>query len=118
MPIVLENIDVWNKSVQLAKDIRKLCKENNNLKNDYGMKDQIQRSATSIASNIAEGKDRNSDKDFIRFLTIARWSTSELKTQLYIIQDDIDSTQFTHLLKEITDIHKMINWFIKSILKQ
>ena len=72
MPTILENIDVWNKAVRLAKDIRILCKENNNLKNDYGMRDQIQRSATSIASNIAEGKDRNSDKEFIRFLTIAR----------------------------------------------
>lgn len=118
MPTILENIDVWNKAVGLAKDIRKLCKENNNLKNDYGIKDQIQRSATIIASNIAEGKDRNSDKDFIRFLTIARWSTSELKTQLYIIQDDIDPILFNKLLEETTTIHKMINWLIKTITKQ
>ena len=104
--------------MRLAKDIRILCKENSNLKNDYGMRDQIQRSATSIASNIAEGKDRNSDKEFIRFLTIARWSTSELKTQLYIIQDDIDSNIFKRLLEETNAIHKMINWFIKTITKQ
>ncbi len=118
MPIVLENIEVWKKAVQLAKDIRKLCKENSNLKNDYGMRDQLQRSATSIASNIAEGKDRNSDKDFLRFLTIARWSVSELKTQLYIIQDDIDAKTFERFLQEIIHIHKMINWFIKTIIKQ
>ena len=115
MPIILENIEVWNKAVQLAKDIRKLWKENDNLKNDFGMRDQLQRSATSIASNIAEGKDRNSDKDFLRFLAIARWSTSELKTQLYILSDDIDSITFKKLLQEITIIHKMINWFIKTL---
>lgn len=115
MPIILENIEVWNKAVQLAKDIRKLCKENNNLKNDFGMRDQLQRSATSIASNIAEGKDRNSDKDFLKFLTIARWSTSELKTQLYIVCDEIDSIIFQKLLQEITNIHKMLNWFIKTL---
>ena len=118
MPIILENIEVWKKSVQLAKDIRKLCKENVNLKNDYGIRDQLQRSATSIASNIAEGKDRNSDKDFLKFLTIARWSTSELKTQLYIIQDEISPSIFQKTLQEITDIHKMINGLIKAIRKE
>ena len=115
MPIILENIEVWNKAVQLAKDIRKLCKENINLKNDFGMKDQLQRSATSIASNIAEGKDRNSDKDFTKFLTIARWSASELKTQLYIVCDEIDPITYKKLPQEITDIHKMIHWFIKTL---
>jgi hypothetical protein len=54
MPMILENLDVRKRSVDLAKNIRKLCKDNSYLKNDYGMKDQIQRSATSIASNIAE----------------------------------------------------------------
>lgn len=117
MPTVLENIEVWKKAVQLAKEIRKFCKENKNLKNDYGMRDQLQRSAASIASNIAEGKDRNSDKEFIRYLVIARWSASELKTQLYIIQDDIPSPEFDHFINEIVNIHKMLNWFIKTILK-
>jgi len=117
MPTTLESIEVRKKAVQLAKDIRKLCKENPNLKNDFWMKDQIQRSSTSVASNIAEGKDRNSDKEFIRYLAIARWSSSELKTQLYVIQDDIDKHVFESLLKEITDIHKMINGFIKTIQK-
>lgn len=115
MPTVLENINVWNKAVCLAKDVRRLCKDNCILKNDYGMRDQLQRSATSIASNIAEGKDRNSDKEFIRFLTIARWSTSELKTQLYIVSDDIDPMTFKKLLQEIVVVHKMINWFIKTL---
>lgn len=117
MPTILENIAVWKRAVTLAKDIRKLCKENTHLVNDYWMRDQIQRSATSIASNIAEWNDRNSDKEFIRYLIIARGSTSELKTQLYIIEDDINKITFDKLLKEIIEIHKMLNGLIKAIQK-
>jgi hypothetical protein len=51
---ILENIEVWKKSVQLGKDIYSICRSNSHIKNDYGIRDQIQRSAVSIASNIAE----------------------------------------------------------------
>ena len=71
MPI-LENIEVWKKAVQLAKDIYVVCKNNSQIKSDYGIRDQLQRSVVSIASNIAEGNDRETDKEFIRFLYIAR----------------------------------------------
>lgn len=54
----IENLAVWNKSVLFAKDIYKLCEDNICLKNNFGLRDQIQRSAVSIASNIAEGADR------------------------------------------------------------
>lgn len=117
MPTILENIDVWKRAVALAKDIRKICRDNQYLKNDFGMRDQIQRAATSIASNIAEWNDRHSDKEFIRYLVIARWSASELKTQLYIIEDDIDKNVFEKLLNEVVGIHKMLNGFIKTLQK-
>jgi len=87
------------------------------LKNDFGMRDQIQRASTSIASNIAEWNDRHSDKEFIRYLVIARGSVSELKTQLYIIEEDISKETFEELLKEIVGIHKMLNSFIKILNK-
>ena len=51
---IFENIEVWKKSVQLAKDIYGICKNNSEIKNDYGIRDQLQRSVVSIASNIAE----------------------------------------------------------------
>ncbi len=56
-------------------------------------------------------------KEFIRYLFIARWSCSELKTQLYIIKslDYIDEILFNQLLDELIQIHKMINAFIKKI---
>jgi len=48
------------------------------------MQDQVQRSALSVPSNVAEGYERNSNKEFIRFLNIAKGSSGELRTQLYI----------------------------------
>ena len=53
---------------------------------DFGFRDQICRSAVSVPSNIAEGYERGSPKDFVRFLRIALGSTAELRTQLYLAQ--------------------------------
>ena len=114
MPI-LENIEVRKKAVQLAKNIYDMCKNNSYIKNDYGIRDQLQRSAVSIASNIAEWNDRETDKEFIRFLYIARGSCSELKTQLFIIENLLDKKIYNELLEQTTEIHKMLNKFIQKI---
>lgn len=116
MPVI-ENINVRNKAIELSKEIYLFCKENNYIKNDFSLKDQLQRSAVSIASNIAEWADRDTQKDFLRFLYIARWSCSELKTQITIIKelDYIEIEYFERLNKQIIETHKMINWMIKTI---
>ena len=112
---ILENIEVWKRSVQLAKDIYGICKNNSQIKNDYGIRDQLQRSAVSIASNIAEWNDRETDKDYTKFLYIARGSCSELKTQLYIIEEYVDSKDLENVITKIIEIHKMLNSLIKAI---
>jgi four helix bundle protein len=78
-----KELKVWQEAKSLAIDIYKITNQGM-LKTDYGLRDQIQKSAVSIASNIAEGYERNSDKDFLRFLYIAKGSLSELLTQLEI----------------------------------
>ena len=75
-----EELDVWKRSSRLCCD---LYKSLNDLK-DFGFKDQITRSALSIPSNIAEGYERNSNKEIANFLNYAKGSAGELRTQLYI----------------------------------
>ena len=74
---------VWKKSMDLVVEIYHLVKQLPK-EETYALSDQMRRAAVSIPSNIAEGKNRNSDKAFKQFLSIARGSTSELETQLLI----------------------------------
>jgi four helix bundle protein len=75
-----EDLEVWKRSVELSLT---LYKELQGLK-DYGFKDQITRSGLSIPSNIAEGFERGSQKENIAFLSYAKGSCGELRTQVYI----------------------------------
>ena len=75
-----EKLEVWKKSSRLTSEVYKAL---SNLK-DYGFKDQITRSALSIPSNIAEGMEKESIKEQMRFLEIAKGSAAEFITQTYI----------------------------------
>ena len=79
----LENLKVWNDARVFVVAIYQLLNDNR----DYGFKDQIQRAAVSIMNNIAEGFEYGSDAQFIRFLTIAKGSCSEVKSMLYLCAD-------------------------------
>jgi len=114
----LEDIDVWKRGCRLAVGVYDLTKKEP-LNRDWGLKDQLRRSAVSIASNIAEGYERDSQKEFIRFLFIAKGSCGELRTQLYILkalewiaQEDIDL-----LIQESKEISSMIQGLIKYLTK-
>jgi len=75
-----EDLRVWQESISLATEIYKLLKNCR----DFGLKDQMQRAAVSVPSNIAEGYERKYNKEFIRFLNISKGSAGELRTQLRI----------------------------------
>jgi four helix bundle protein len=77
---------VWQEAKMLAVEIYKLT-ASGNLSKDFGLKDQMQRAAVSIASNISEGYERKSDAEFIRYLYISKGSLSELITQLEIAKE-------------------------------
>ncbi|MCB9211412.1 MAG: four helix bundle protein [Ignavibacteriales bacterium] len=107
-----EDLEIWKRSVKLSIDVYKNFED---LK-DFGFKDQITRSALSIPSNIAEGFERESNKEFIHFLQYAKGSCGELRTQLFIgieidyIQSEIGKKLFT----EAEEISYMLNAFIKK----
>ena len=108
-----ENLDVWKKACTLTVDIYDTLK---NCK-DYSLKDQMTRAAVSIASNIAEGAERDSPKEYIRFLHIAKGSAAELRTQIYIscrigIITIDNQKEFT---EKLIVISKMLQSLIKSL---
>ena len=105
----IEDIEVWKRGCRLAVKIFKLS-EHERIARNWGLRDQIQRSALSIPSNVAEGYERNSRAEFKRFLMIAKGSCAELRTQLYIIQalEFIQNEEIKELLKECSEISSMI----------
>lgn len=78
-----KNLVVWQDAIVLAESVYGITKTNPFSK-DFGLRDQIQRASVSIASNIAEGYDRGSDKESIRFFKISKGSAAEVITQLQI----------------------------------
>lgn len=75
-----ENLEVWKDAIELAAHVYELflpCK-------DWGFRGQIQEASVSISSNIAEGYERNSNAEFIRYLDIARGSCGEVRSQTYL----------------------------------
>ena len=81
-----EDLDAWKVSRELANLIYRFGRESGFSK-DYGFKDQIQRAAVSVMNNVAEGFERGSNKDFARFLFIARGSVGEVRSMLYLALD-------------------------------
>jgi four helix bundle protein len=106
-----EDLEVWKEGMRLATKIYRAL----NACRDYGLRDQMQRAAVSIPSNIAEGYERNTNKDFIHFLHIAKGSCSELRTQIYLsVEIDIfDKTIGDDLLESTKKISAMLHNFIK-----
>src|SRR5882757_6342740 len=110
-----EELEVWQRGCRLAVDIFKAfasCK-------NYTMKDQVQRAALSIPSNIAEGAERGGTKEFIRFLNISKGSSGELRTQLYIARklSFVTSKTFNALLTESREIGAMLQGLSRSLAK-
>ena len=84
--IRFEDLECWQEAKALAVMLYQISKDGE-LGRDFGLRDQIRRAAVSIASNIAEGKERETIAEFIRYLYMAKGSAGELKTQLLIAQD-------------------------------
>ncbi len=111
-----EDLEVWQLSRELVKSIYKLT-SGAKFSKDFGLANQIQRSAVSIMSNIAEGFERKSKKEFISFLSIAKGSCGELRSQLYIGLDlsYINKDEFHENCQLAEKISKSLAGFMKYL---
>ncbi len=108
-----EDLEIWKKACNLAVRVYEVlykCK-------DYSLKHQMTKASVSIASNIAEGAERGSAPDFIRFLYISKGSAAELRTQVYIAYrvKFISKQIQKELVEELKSISKMTQALIKSL---
>lgn len=107
-----EKTEIWKRSKDLAVGVYKATRS----LTDFGFRDQLTRSALSVSSNVAEGMERGSDKDLARFLTIARASCGEFKTQTIIGAEVgfIDENKARLWQNESEQLGKMLGAFIHS----
>jgi len=108
-----ENLDVWKRSCRLSVGIYQFFQESK----DYGFKDQITKSSLSIASNIAEGMEKASKKESVKFLNIAKGSCAELITQIYIGIEIgyIEKETGNNWVNESNEILKMLSGLINNL---
>ena len=113
-----EDLMVWQKAMELVVEVYRVVKLLPR-EETYGLSDQMRRAAVSVPSNIAEGQSRNTRKDFINFLCIARGSNAELRTQCLICLrlHYIDEGELTKTLSLSGEVGKMINAMIASLTK-
>ena len=105
-----EEIGAWQKSRELTREIYKLTGQGR-FGRDYGLRDQIRRASVSIMSNIAEGFERSVSGEFGQFLSTAKGSAGEVRSQLYVALDQEYRSQdvFKVLLNQATEISRMIS---------
>ena len=113
-----EEIESWKKARVFNKLIYKITKQGN-FSNDFDLIRQIRRASVSISSNIAEGFERNTDKEFVYFLYVAKASAGEVRSQLYLTNDlnYINNEDFYQLKNKVVEISRLIAGLIKYLKK-
>ena len=118
MTVSFENFPIYKKAISFTVKIFKIL-NNENLHKEFLLKDQLKRATLSISNNIAEGSEYGSNKQFIRFLWIAKGSCAEVRSMLFVLHslEKIDSEIFNTLNDECLEITKEIYHFIKYLEK-
>ena len=114
-----EDLEIWQEARRLAKEIHIISIETE-LKNDFRFRDQIKASSGSVMDNIAEGFERNGNLEFRQFLSIAKGSAGESRSQLYRVWDFnyINDEKFNVLRIDYENLSGKINNFISYLHKK
>ncbi len=111
-----EELEVWRKSRRLVDAIYQVS-EQGRFARDFGLRDQIRRAAVSVPSNIAEGYERNGDREMLQFLSHAKGSCGEVRCQLYLASDRayLEREAFEALVADCQEISRMLAGFMRYI---
>jgi len=114
-----EDLIAWQKARLLTKAIYQSTRQAGFAK-DYGLSSQIQRAAVSVMSNIAEGFERKGSAEFHHFLSTAKASSAELRSQLYIAFDVgyLSQEDFNRLLTQATEVSRILGGLRASIQRK
>ena len=111
-----EDLEAW----KLARELTSLvytCSGAGNFGRDFALRDQIRRASISIVSNIAEGFERDGDKEFLQFLSMAKGSCGEVRAQLYLAleQKYISDALFQELTTKAIQLSRVISGLIRYL---
>ena len=111
-----EDLEAWKIARELTKEVYRTSK-NELFARDYGLRDQICRASVSVMSNIAEGFERDGNKEFVNFLSIAKGSSGEVRSQLYVARDQqyISEGEFNLIYNKATENSRVISGLIKYL---
>ena len=111
-----KNLNIWKLSLDLANEVYNLTDQFPK-NEEFGLKSQLRRCSVSVASNIAEGSSRSSNKDFNRFLEISLGSLYELQTQIIISSNRnyFDLEKLDNIENKIIELQRMISGFQKTL---
>lgn len=111
-----EYLEAWKIARDITKEVYRITKNDSFIK-DFGLRDQICRASVSIMSNIAEGFERDGNKEFINFLSIAKGSVGEVRSQLYAALDQsyISENEFKRIYDKAVENSRVISGLIKYL---
>jgi len=111
-----EDIEAWKKARELIRSVYQIT-ATGEFRRDFGLRDQIRRAAVSVLSNIAEGFERDGNKEFLQFLSLAKGSCGEVRAQLYVAIDQayIKDSQFQELFDQTMQVSRLIAGLIKYL---
>lgn len=114
-----EDLVAWQKARTLVKAIYQVSSQGKFAK-DYGLAGQIQRAAVSIMSNVAEGFERGNRAEFAQYLSVAKGSCSELRSQLYVSLDNdyISEETFNQLMMQAKEVGRIVGGLRAAVAKQ
>jgi four helix bundle protein len=111
-------MNAWQRARDLTKRVYQISSEGQ-FARDFGLRDRMRKACISIMSNIAEGFERSGTKEFIQFLSVAKGSVGEVRSQLYVALDQkyISEALFEQLTGEAMEISRMLSGLMKYLRK-